>query len=329
MKDIIKKSGWRKMKTKQKILGIMTGIFLLGCSHEANEEVGVDDPSGSEEAALEMEEDGEFTGSDSADTEEDAAPDEAEESGEENDGENLIGERVIRTASVEYETLDFEETTSHIMNVVNEHGAYVEYSDESSYTSSGTSGGNDSNRQYRRVDYTLRVPVEALTDFLNDLDDGEAYKVNEQIGSEDVTQTYRDIEARVGVLQNKENRLSELLEQAESIEDIMTIEDNLSETIAERESLQSRLETYDDLIDFSTVHVTVEERPRVAEAREDSPPFWQRAQDTLTDSFYTFYYWIQDALIGLISVIPQLVVVTLLGFVGWIVYKRINNKKQK
>lgn len=317
------------MKTKRWFLGVIISLFLIGCSNGTERDTGIDEGTG--EVSIEMDEDGEYTGSE-PEIAEDESTEEADVADEEengNGGENLIGERVIRTATVEYETLDFQETTYHIMNIVNEYGAYVEYSDESSYTPSGIPDASGSSRQYRRVDYTLRVPVDSLTEFLNDLDEGDAYKVSEQIGSEDVTQTYRDIEARVSVLQNKENRLSELLEQAESIEDIMTIEDNLSETIAERESLQSRLETYDDLIDFSTVHVMVEERPRVADSREDTLSFWGRAQETFTDSMYTFYYWIQDIIIGIISVVPQLVILAIVGLIGWMIYKKANKEEKK
>lgn len=303
------------------ILGVVLLLFMTACTsdtaEDSNDEFSDSFDGGYSEANLTEE----AVESDLADVTNDMV--------ESSNADGLIGERVIRTADVEYETLDFSSTTTHIMETVSNHGAYVEYSNESSYTPSGISSPGSASQEYRRIEYTFRVPVDSLDAFLADLDGGEAHKISEQIGSEDVTQSYRDIEARINVLNNKESRLNDLLEQAESIEDLLQIENSLSETIAERESLQSRLDNYDDLIDFSTVRVYVTERPRISTVRGEGLSFWQRVREAVTNSFYTFYYLVQDIAIWFIYAIPFVLVIGVVVLIIFFIRKRVKRKNKK
>lgn len=224
----------------------------------------------------------------------------------------LIGDKVIKTVFSSYETLEYESTIQHVLELNQKYAGYVEYSYESTYSPSGSFTPEGSSRQYRRMEYTLRIPTASLTSFLKDMEGAEAVKVSEQVGSQDITQSYRDTEARINVLRQKEERLNELLTQATTIDQILQIENSLSDTIAEREALQAQLDSYDDLIDYTQVHLTVTERMRVSSTRGDSLPFLVRVREAFLDSLYAFYYWVQDAAIWFIYLLPFLVVLGLL-----------------
>ncbi|GEK91846.1 DUF4349 domain-containing protein [Alkalibacterium kapii] len=244
------------------------------------------------------------------------------------EGEKLIGDKVIRRVQLEYETLDFQKTTTYILDTVSEHDGYIEYSNESSYSPSGIAP-RDQARQYRQINYLFRIPTDSLDIFLKDLKGMDAYKLSENIGAEDITQSYRDTESRINILEKKEARLNELLEQAESIEAILEIENSLSETIAEREELQSRLNTFDDLIDYTEVHLTVVERPRIANTRGEGLSFWERISEAFVNSFYAFYYFIQDAFIWLIYAIPFILILAVLVGIGFYIRKIVIKNRKK
>lgn len=233
----------------------------------------------------------------------------------------LIGEKVIKTVEVNYKTTKYAETVNYISEIVAKHHAYIEYSYESTYSSGGIEAGN---REYHRRQYTLRVPTAALADFLKDMEGSEAVKVSEQVGSQDITQAYRDTETRMDVLKRKEDRLNELLQQADTIDQVLQIENSLSDTIAEREQLQSQLDNYDDLIDYTAVHLSLEERQRVTSAPEDGLPFWERMKEALLNSVFVFYYWIQNLIIWLVYALPFILVIVLFVFS----YLKIKNKKK-
>lgn len=299
------------MKSKRMLMVIVFGLFLAACASDSADDTVTD--SGDFDGGGEMMEE-------SLDDRDMAVEmDEAQEQGD--SGSRLIGEKVIRTVSQDYETVNFQGATDFIRQTVQRHDAFIEYSYESSYTPSG-----GASRQYRVVDYTLRVPTEQLNAFLNDLEGMDAYRVSEQMGSEDVTQQYRDTEARIRVLDNKEDRLSELLERAETIEEIIQIENSLSETIAEREQLQSQLDYFDDLIDYTVVRMTITERPRISGDREEGLSFLRRVQEALTDSFFAFYYIVQDIIIFFIYAFPYILVLGLIVLVIWLVAKRFKRR---
>ncbi|AZP03291.1 DUF4349 domain-containing protein [Jeotgalibaca ciconiae] len=298
------------MKKSYKLLMIFIAFILVACSEQ--------DTSSTEDAAAP------------------GAGGTSQENSVEDSGSNLIGEKVIKTVTLNYETLEYSDTISHILNAVNQNNAYIEYSYESSYSPSGSFGPDA--REYKRVDYTLRVPTESLNTFLSELEGMEAVKVSEQIGSEDVTQTYRDTEARIEVLNQKEARLTELLNEATTIEQILLIEDNLSETIAERETLQSQLESIDDLVAYTEVYLTVSERQRISDTRGDGIPFWERLKEAVLDSIFVFYYWLQDAVIWLVYALPFILIIGILfllylGISRWYhnttYFKKRNEKKEE
>lgn len=231
--------------------------------------------------------------------------------------EPLIGEKVIKSVNVEYETTEFQDSIEYITNIVESYDAYVEYSNE---------WADSVNQHSRRIDYSLRVPTESLDAFLDELEEMDAYKVSEMIGTEDITQTYRDTEARINVLNNKEERLNALLEEAESIEAIIQIEDSLSETIAERESLQSIIDSYDSLIDYTMVHLSLTERTSIANNRGEGRPFLERVQEAFMNSAYAFFYFLQNVFIWIIYAIPFILVI---GLIAWIVYIIKKRKQDK
>lgn len=299
------------MKYLRLLTVLIFGVLLAACASDSGEDTATEtaDFDGGGAMMEESMDDRDMAG------EMDVMPD------SDSSGSRLIGEKVIRTVSQDYETVNFPEATDFIRETVRRHDAFIEYSYESSYTPSG-----GASRQYRIVDYTLRVPTEQLNAFLNDLEGMDAYRVSEQMGSEDVTQQYRDTEARIRVLDNKENRLTALLEQAETIEEIIQVENSLSDTIAEREQLQSQLDYFDDLIDYTVVRMTITERPRISGDREEGLPFLRRVQEALTDSFFAFYYIVQDITIFIIYSIPYLLLLALTGLIIWLITKRIRRR---
>lgn len=286
------------------LLFIFFSVLLFGCSTSNNETNQTVENSGMEEVARD-------TNVISEDTQSQEI--------------KLIGDKVIKTVDVSYKTVHYEDTISYIMEVVSKYKAYIEYSYESTY-SQGDSVSNARNREYRNMNYTFRVPTKDLEAFLKDIEGAQAVKVSEQVGAQDVTQMYRDTETRIKVLEKKESRLNELLEQADTIDQIIQIENSLSDTISEREQLQSQLDSFDDLIDYTAVHMTIEERQRISSRSGDSIPFWERVKEALLDSLFVFYYWVQDAFIWLIYAVPFLIIIGIILFVFYFIRK---NKRRK
>jgi hypothetical protein len=68
-----------------------------------------------------------------------------------------------------------------------------------------------------------------------------------------------DLESHKKALQEEEKRLLSFMEDAESIEDLITIEDRLTNVRYQLESMESQLRTYDNQVNYSSVHMNIEE----------------------------------------------------------------------
>ncbi len=84
----------------------------------------------------------------------------------------------------------------------------------------------------------MRVPVERLDEALDALR-GLGRVTDERVTTTDVTAQTRDVAARLTALRTQETRLLQLLRGAETVRDVIDIEDRLGEVRAEIERLEA------------------------------------------------------------------------------------------
>lgn len=160
------------------------------------------------------------------------------------------GVKLIRTASLSFEATDLDAACAQLEALVTSVEGYVESSQV--YGSAGDS--------YRSASYTARVPSGRYEEFLSQAAAGEATKLTYKSEStEDVGQTYADIEQHIEMLNTKLTRLNELLAQAESLTDIITLEDAISQAEYDLASYTTSKNSYDALIDYATITITIDQ----------------------------------------------------------------------
>lgn len=166
--------------------------------------------------------------------------------------------KLIKTVSMSVETKEFDAMMSAVENRLLSLGGYIESSDI--YNGSSYSGYRSS----RNASMVLRVPQDRLEEFLKEVSDiGNVTRRSDSV--EDVTLAYVDLESHRDALRTEQTRLLELLEKAESLEDVLTIEERLTSVRYQLESMESQLRTMDNQVNFSTVYLDV------AEVRELTP----------------------------------------------------------
>ena len=197
------------------------------------------------------------------------------------------GRKLIRNVSLSMETLEFESFVAVLQQKVAEADGYIE---------SSTVNGNSYNySRSRSASFTCRIPSAKLDAFLSAVDGigNVTYSYEDQ---KDVTLNYVDTEARIASLQTEYDRLLELLAQAESVDTIIMLEQRLSDVRYQLESYKSQLRTYDNLVDYSTVEISVDEVQRVSSPEEEG--VFARIQSGFSDSLYSvgtglvdFFVW--------------------------------------
>ncbi len=108
---------------------------------------------------------------------------------------------------------------------------------------------------------TLRVPVESFDQAMAALRALAEEVLAEQTTARDVTEEYTDLDARLRNLQAAETQLLTLLERADTVEDLLKIENRLAEVRQEIEQLQGRLNVLIDRIALATIHVLLHAPP--------------------------------------------------------------------
>lgn len=216
---------------------------------------------------------------------------------------NASSERkLIKNVYLNIETLEFDAACRTIEENINAIGGYIEsssvYSDSYSYY-------NDSYRKNRDASYVLRVPREKLDSFVNAI--GNIGTITNQSSStEDVTLSYLDVEARAKSLKLQQEKLFELLEKAEYIEDIIALEERISEVTYQLEAQESMLKNYDNLVSFSTVTLNLSEVKRVTVAEPET--VGERIAAGLDDTFYDIKEGFKDFAVDFVVNLPFIII---------------------
>ena len=197
------------------------------------------------------------------------------------------GAKRIYTANLELEATAFDAAEEGITALTERCGGWY----ESSSLSSRGSG-------YRYADYTVRVPAEQYRAFLSEA--GElCHLLYKDEYVEDVSEVYYDTAGRLKTQQVKLERLQALLEKAEDMEDIITIESAISETEQQIDDLSGTLQHYDAKVDYATVYVNLREVGRLSNVEEPATGFGAQLAAAFSSGWKHFVSGVQDLVIGL------------------------------
>lgn len=232
--------------------------------------------------------------------------------------------KLIRTVSMSVETKEFDTVMGTLEQRVTELGGYIENMD--TYNGSAYS----SYRSSRNASMTARIPASQLNVFLSEV--SEISNVTHRTENvQDVTLDYVDLASHKKTLQTEHDRLLELMEQAEYIEDIITIEQRLSNVRYQIESMEAQLRTYDNKVDYSTVYLDVNEVQELTPVQEET--LWERISGGFMEDLKKIGDGALEIVIWLLVHIPTLVLCTLLIalFIVWIRWcqKRGRRKAEK
>jgi hypothetical protein len=161
------------------------------------------------------------------------------------------GRQVIRRADLRVRVGSVEEAERRVGEIVGAAGGYVD---------SATSTDLASTRPV--VTLTLRVPADAFDTTLAKFE-ALGVRLGKSISSEDVTGQLVDLDARMATMRAQEETYRELLRQSRRIEDVIQLQDKLTQVRSTIESMAAQRKSLAGLAALSTVGLTLE---------QDAPP---------------------------------------------------------
>jgi hypothetical protein len=224
--------------------------------------------------------------------------------------------KIIYTAEVALSVEDFGAVADQIARLVGQYGGYIAESDTQGRPGAGRSGR-----------WKARVPVERFDAFVEAvvaLGELERRKTD----SQDVTEEFYDLEARIKNKTVEEQRLIEHLKNTTGeLKEILEVEKELSRVREEVERLQGRLRLLANLTSLTTVSISVHERQRYTPAQ--SPTFGERIVRRFRGSSDQLVRAGQEFLLASVSVVPWLPIWLIAGLVAWLVFRRIQARSRR
>ena len=202
-------------------------------------------------------------------------------------------QHIIREGELRFETADRVKTRQEILAFVETHKGYL--SDDSEQRNSHQL------EQHVEQLMVIRVPPVNFTGLLEDVSRGVQRFDVRNIQAIDVTEQFVDTEARLRARKETENRYRELLKQANTIEDVLKIEQQIDKLRTEIESTEGHLRLLRDRESFSTLRVTFYE-PRAA----------------TSDFLHRFYGNLTVGWLGLVEIVLALAAIWPLLLVGFL-----------
>lgn len=185
-------------------------------------------------------------------------------------------------------------------------------------------GSAYSSRRYRSASITVRIPA-AQVDNFTDAVAGAANVVTKNTTTDDVTTTYVDTESRLKALEVEQERLLALLEQAENMADLLEIEERLTDVRYELENYASQLRVYDNLVDYATINLNIDEVQEYTPVEE--PTLWERISGGFMDSLKGLGNGLLELAVWFIVSLPYLVFYAVIAAVVILLVRKLKKKR--
>lgn len=212
--------------------------------------------------------------------------------GASNESGNVADNRkIIEEYEMTIETKEFDTLLPLIKEKAKEMGGYVEAS------------STDNNRYSRYAYFTIRIPQGSSEKF-NGFISENSNVIYSETKTTDVTLTYVDIQSRIASYEAEKAKLEELMAQATNLSDVLQIQNRLTDVIYQIESYESKLRTYDNLIDFTTIDLTIREVEKETVVAELT--IWEEIKLNLEDNFEDVGDFLVGLFVGTVSSIPYL-----------------------
>ena len=151
--------------------------------------------------------------------------------------------KIIKTATIEFETRDMQKTHNRVLRVVKQYKAFLQKDNT----------GKQYSREFRQL--IIRVPTENFQALVDSIGAGVAYFDKKDISRRDVGEEFVDLQARLKAKRVLEERYLALLAKAKNVKEMLEIERELSSIREEIEAKQGRLNYLQDQVSQSTVYL--------------------------------------------------------------------------
>ncbi|MBA7502730.1 hypothetical protein ES706_01323 [subsurface metagenome] len=176
-------------------------------------------------------------------------------------GEAAVERKIVKTGHITLEVADIAETMGKVAEVADELGGYVVSSHK--YEEEKETSGS----------IRIRVPADRFDEAFDRLRQLAIAIPYESTEARDVTEEYVDLQARLHNLEATETQYLALLEKAETVEEMLMVQQALSNVRGEIERIEGRIKYLERTSDMALIEVSLKETRGLAEPWSISDAF--------------------------------------------------------
>lgn len=238
---------------------------------------------------------------------------------------NLQDRKLIKNGSINLEVVDYQAVYDQILTMVDSHGGYIQNSQTEVYSSYDQ---NDKAKQFKYGSITMRIAYDQFDAVYSELMAFEKV-TNQSQNIQDITTQYRDTINEVKNLEVREEVLRKIMENAQSVSDVIEVERELSEVRANINNFQQNLQRWDRLVEMSTIVVQIKE---VADPTLKVEPIDETLLARAKQAFVTSTNRLVDGaellFVNMVGLLPFMLPLALLLVIAYLIYKHRRNKNE-
>jgi len=227
----------------------------------------------------------------------------------------VIKKRIIKDGRLGLQVVNLQDAKQKIDSLVKWAGGY--YANENLKNSDNQSG----------YELVIRIPSVNFERFIGSDERGSGKVLYKEIQARDVTEEFVDLQSRLNSKRNSLARYNEIMKKANSVKDIIEIEESIRVLQEEIESTEGRIRYMTDCVDYSTLNMTISTEKDFTFKPEKRDSFWEKLKESIADGWYGLVYFILD----FFSLWPYLIIILPVWFIirRWIKKYRLKRKQNK
>lgn len=188
--------------------------------------------------------------------------------------QEVTKKKIIKDGRLGLRVSDLESTKVRVDTIMHHHGGY--YASEKLINS-------DWETSYH---LNIRIPSEHFARFISDIETGDGEILLKEINARDVTDQFIDLETRLENKRNYLKRYNDLLVKANSIKEILEIEEKIRALEEEIESATGQLKYLSDQVDYSTLDLTISTQKKFQYSPQNRDKFTERLKQSLSKGWF-------------------------------------------
>lgn len=220
--------------------------------------------------------------------------------------------KIVKTATLSIKTKNYETFMNGVKQKIEQYGGYIEQSQEYNYD----------NASNRNANMNVKIPADRLDAFIDELA-AIGTITSKTIASNDITDSYIDVESRIKALETEEETLLGLLKKAESLTDVIELQKRLSTVRADLERIKAQKQSYDGMVAYSGVSLDINEVERVVEGDDT---FFGEVKERLMNNLYDLGDFFREFAINFIAALPYIAILGVVAVVVVVIVKKVRKR---